>query len=514
MSFKQIKELRQAGKLEEALQMASQALEADPENIWNKRSISWVYYDYLKIFSKPETFDEFTECFDKIVCLKLPDEEKMVFDNCAWTIGSLVFALVKNEPIDYSKINKLFDLVKGLNFTKPSEPYSFLFKAFHKGLKDQPLYIEFADWWNFENFRSEDFLKEEFNGKKIMAVVEQAYIAYSKSVLGLMNIDGETWHKNSRYDGRRTIEIFDVEKINEFLPLLDQIIEDYPDYQYPPYFKAKMLIALGSEEDALSAFLPFAKQKRNDFWVWEIMAEIFSNDKDLQFACYCKALSLRTPEDFLVKLRQTFAELLVEREMYVEANTELKKLIETRNKHGWKIPYKINQMIDQKWYQESTAYSDNKALYSKHTKRAEEILFKNIPEEVIAVEFVNKSKSILNFIKDKQMHGFFNYKGYINNPNIGDILKVRFSGDGQDGFYKVLSVAIADKESSSAALKNFKGELRVISPNNFGFVEDVFIDPKSIQNLQLVDGQELSGRAILSYKKKKNEWGWKVIEIT
>ena len=35
MSFKEIKELRQAGKLDEALQMANQALETEPENIWN-----------------------------------------------------------------------------------------------------------------------------------------------------------------------------------------------------------------------------------------------------------------------------------------------------------------------------------------------------------------------------------------------------------------------------------------------------------------------------------------------
>ena len=49
MSFKEIKELRQAGKLNEALQMANQALEADRENIWNKRGAAWVYYDLLKI---------------------------------------------------------------------------------------------------------------------------------------------------------------------------------------------------------------------------------------------------------------------------------------------------------------------------------------------------------------------------------------------------------------------------------------------------------------------------------
>ena len=35
MSFKEIKELRQAGKLDEALQMANKALESEPYNIWN-----------------------------------------------------------------------------------------------------------------------------------------------------------------------------------------------------------------------------------------------------------------------------------------------------------------------------------------------------------------------------------------------------------------------------------------------------------------------------------------------
>jgi regulator of sirC expression with transglutaminase-like and TPR domain len=48
MPSKEIKELRQAGKLDEALTMAKAELEAQPDNIWGKRNISWVYYDLLK----------------------------------------------------------------------------------------------------------------------------------------------------------------------------------------------------------------------------------------------------------------------------------------------------------------------------------------------------------------------------------------------------------------------------------------------------------------------------------
>lgn len=502
MSFKEIKKLRQAGKLEEALQMATQSMETEPDNIWNKRAAVWVYYDYLKMHAQPESFDSFKENLIKIRDLQLPEDEKMVYDNCAGQIGKLVFALQRTEPVDYSKINELFDIIRDFHFTKPSEAYSFIYKAFHKGYQNWSKYLEFADWWNFDNLRSEDYLKEEFKGKKMMSIAEQAYIAYSKKLL-----EGEP------LDPFGQQRVVDKEKIEVFLPKLDAIIEKHPDYQYPPYFKAKLLLALGSDENALSAFLPFAKQKRNDFWVWELMAEIFSEDKDIQFACYCKALSLKTPEDFLVKLRKTFAEMLIEKSMYNEAKTEIQKAIATREKHEWKLPNIIVQWTEQEWYKSATAKKDNQDLYSNHIKQAEEILFQDIPEEVIVVEFVNENKSMLNFVKDKRKHGFFNYSGNLTKPQIGDLLKVRFNGDGQDGFYKILTAKKVDSNVTSDAMKDFEGTIKIISPQNFGFIEDIFIEPKIIEESKLTDGQKVKGRAILSFNKRKNEWGWKAIEL-
>ncbi len=501
MSFKQIKELRQAGKLDEALQLANQAIQEEPENIWNKRAAVWVYYDYLKKYTQPESFEAFKEKLIKIKNLQLPEDEKMVFDNCAWQIGKLIFALQNKEQIDYGKINELFEIIRNFHFTKPSEAYSFIYKAFHKGYQNWSNYLAFADWWNFENFQSIDFIKEEVNGKKIMSIAEQAYIAYSKKLL------------EEPLDNFGQQRVINKEKIQSFLPKLDSLIDKHPDYQYPPYFKAKLLLALGSEENAISAFLPFAKQKRNDFWVWELMAEIFSEDKDIQFACYCKALSLKTPDDFLVKLRQTFAKILIEKKMYNEAKIEIQRVIQTREKHQWKTPNQISQWTEQDWYKAATAKKDYQDLYSKHLKQAEEILFRDIPEEIVVVEFVNEHKSVLNFVKDKRKYGFFNYSGILTKPQIGDLLKVRFNGEGQNGFYKILSAKKADSNVTSDAIKDFEGKIKVIYPQNFGFIEDIFIEPKIVEESKLTDGHTVKGRAILSFNKKKNEWGWKAIDI-
>src|SRR5690606_18613452 len=149
-----------------------------------------------------------------------------------------------------------------------------------------------------------------------------------------------------------------------------------------------------------------------------------------------------------------------------EAKTEIQKVIATRKKHEWKLPNQIVQWTEQEWYKSAIAKKDNQDLYSSHIKQAEEILFQDIPEELIAVEFVNENKSMLNFVKDKRKFGFFNYSGNLTKPQIGDLLKVRFNGEGQDGFYKILSAKKADSNVSSDAMKDFEGTIKLVSPRS------------------------------------------------
>ena len=62
-------------------------------------------------------------------------------------------------------------------------------------------------------------------------------------------------------------------------------------------------------------------------------------------------------------------------------------------------------------------------------------------------------------------------------------------------------------------IKEYEDSLKVISPQNFGFADDVFIEPKLIKDNNLSDGQSLTGIAILSFNKKKKEWGWKALSV-
>ncbi|MGB5026682.1 MAG: hypothetical protein WBO44_15115, partial [Saprospiraceae bacterium] len=276
MPAKEIKALREAGKIEEAYTMAKSELAANPQGTWPKRNMSWVYYDYLKLKNSSEHFDSFILCLNKIKSLQLPVEEKILFEQLCWPIGKLAFSLLNCHPVETHKSIRLLEAIKSFPFPKPSEAYSFIFKALHKSLKETDHYLQFADWWGFQNFMPEDFQKEKLpNGKDVMALAEQAYIAYAKHLLPKRTPSGEL--------------IFNKEKAESFLPVLSEIIKHYPQFQYPAYFKAKLLLALGDNNNMLESLLPFARKKQSDFWVWEILAEVFLNEPEKVFACYCKA---------------------------------------------------------------------------------------------------------------------------------------------------------------------------------------------------------------------------------
>lgn len=121
--------------------------------------------------------------------------------------------------------------------------------------------------------------QERLNERKIPSLAERAYTAYARKLLEGEPVD--------QFGNNRAI---DRDRINIAIscPGLEQLIEQHPDLLYPPYYKAKLLLLMGDEEDALSAALPFARQKKNEFWVWELMAEIFHDDDELLMACYCK----------------------------------------------------------------------------------------------------------------------------------------------------------------------------------------------------------------------------------
>ncbi|GAB2478972.1 tetratricopeptide repeat protein [Algoriphagus taiwanensis] len=499
MPAKEIKELRQSGRLEEALEMAKAELEANPENIWTKRNLGWVYYEYLKVNASAESFEDFFSWLKQLVDLQFPEDEKILFDSLSFQVGKLVFALSKEEPIPVQKIKQLADLISNFHFPKPSDGYSYLLKSFHKGLKDSGYYLQFMDWWGLENLSEQDFQKEKLpTGKEIMALAEQVYIAYAKHLLPQRDMQGNVY--------------FNREKAEEFLPHLEALGEKYPNYQYPPYFQAKLLLALGDHEDVLSALIPFARKKQNDFWVWEVLAEAVEQEPEKVFSCHCRALVCTSPEEMLVGVRQKMAEAMIQQKLYNEAKTEIERILKVKEAHGHKIPGIINQWVSQSWYAEARTLESNKSFYRQHTALAESILYSDTPEELVFVEFVNSDKSMLNFNASEEKFGFFKFDRFMKKVQPGEVLSVRLNEGAKGGRYNVLTCKkVTDDSFKSQFQKEVEGTVKIKPGANFGFIGDAFIHPSLITKYKLSDGQNFKGKIIKTYDSKKEKWGWKLI---
>jgi len=497
MPAKDIRELRQAGKLEEAYALAKAELKADSSNIWGKRNLSWVLYAQLDKLAS--NLDAFIAKINEVKELDLPVSEEMFFENMSIIISKAARVITREATLDIHKIHRLFDSIKELPIKRNSKWFSVLFNAMHKGMKESNRYIEFADWWDFKNFRPEDFQKEKMsNGKEIMAIAEQAYIAYAKHLLPKQTQHGEI--------------IFNKEKAEAFLPVLSQIVKDYLQFQYPAYFNAKLLLALGNKDNVLELLLPFAKKKRNDFWVWEILAETFSSDPEKVFACYCKALTCKSPDEMLVSLRQKMARLLIARKLFKEARTEIDLLVHARAENGFKIPAEVTNWQVMDWYKTAVQSKSNYGFYKAYIPIAESLLFSDIPEETIIVEFVNADKKILNFIASETKLGFLKYDRFFSDVKVGETLKVRFQGGSNKGMHQLYTAIKANDEVfKKQFIKEIQGVVRIPTGKSFGFMDDIFIHPSLVTKYKLTDGMQYTGKAIKSYNQEKKQWGWKLL---
>ena len=497
MPAKEIKELRQAGKLQDAYAMAKAELEADLSNIWGKRNLSWVLYAQLDELAS--NLDAFLAKIVEVKELDLPTTEELFFENLSIVISKAARSITHEAILDINKIHRLFDSIKELPLKRDSKWFSVLFNAMHKGMKESNRYIEFADWWDFKNFKPEDFQKGIMpNGKEVMAIAEQAYIAYAKHLLPMQTQHGDI--------------IFNKEKAEAFLPILSQIVEDYPQFQYPAYFNAKLLLALGNEDNMLDSLLPFAKKKRSDFWVWEILADAFASDSDKVFACYCKALTCKSPDEMLVSLRQKMAKILISKKLFNEARTEIDLLVRTRTEHGFKIPAEVTNWLAMDWYKSAVTSKSNVGFYKAYVPIAESLLFSDVAEESVIVEFVNTDKKILNFIASDIKFGFFKYDRFFSDVKVGDTLKVRFQGGSNESMHQLYTaIKVNDDAFRSQFMKDVSGVVKINSGRSFGFIDDVFIHPSLVTKYRLADGIQFAGKAIKSYNQEKKQWGWKLI---
>ncbi len=372
--------LCKSGQVLEAYSQAKADLEQGMP--WAKLTTGKALYYCIRKDAEEGRYEELIVRLDELMALEqlTPENENTIF----W-IGYFAKKHLSPTAIDTPKrLSALFSRLKPFSF-KPGISYSALLEGFTR--HDSWLELDdFMEWWNLQNLTPEDYLPlEVVPGRKILSVAERAYIAKSKVLLRLN----------------------DRERIEEFLPRMEKLMENHTEMLYLGYFYGKLLLSMGrNTTEALNAVIPFARKKSTEFWVWQLLSDVFVNEPDKHLACLLRAVHCRTQEKFLGKVRIKLAQIYIQRNQLGLAKYQIDKVTQCYLPQGWHLPYEVECWIHQPWI--------NNVASSNHPP----VDFQTITDEIIGSKIV---EGIVVKRPDKEFAFLKTEKGdYYISPKIVD----------------------------------------------------------------------------------------------
>lgn len=488
-TIKEITAKCKAGEIAKAYEIALQDWQNAPDNVWVQREVGWALYYFIKEDVEQTRTDSFYEHLEKLGELTLLDlnSDKLIYENLLWKVAGFAKG-IRTE--DFSTMSTLFSKIRDCHFG-PSRPYSLLLQYFIK-FEGWDQLADFIDWWDINNLMPDDY--EQFqmeNGKKVMSLAERVYIANSKALL----------------------KLGDQERIADFIPKIEALMDAHPEMLYPGYFCGKLLIAQGAgKEEALKKVVPFVRKKINEFWAWQLMSDIFRDEPDKQLACLLRAVHCKTQESFLGKIRIRLAEIYIQRHDYSRAKYNIDKVSACYLQQGWKLPGQFQQWSWQNWLQTTKPDASDPFDYKPIT---EEILFTELAECLAMVTYVDvqtKRAALVYGLKQRMMA---KYGHWALKPKEGMVLKLKYTPDGES--LNIIRAEQAQGPFNLPYVKIVKGTVDKREGNPFAFLrtgkDDIFLSPAIVSKYNLIGNETVTAAAVYDFNKKKNEWNWACISI-
>ena len=152
-------------------------------------------------------------------------------------------------------------------------------------------------------------------------------------------------------------------------------------------------------------------------------------------------------------------------------------------------------------------------IYSLGQRESEENW--DIFEELVGiVDHINDQKRLIHFIVNRQIDGVIRFSELSDEFKIGEHIAVRLSKyiSSKGSGFRVLKSSKTDKAVSKSLIKSFQGVVK--EEKGMGFIDEgIFVPPPLMQSHYLKDQDQITGTAILSYNKKRAEWGWRALLI-
>jgi len=454
---------------------------------------AWKLYKSAKLaFENGKTL-EAVDLLYALYELKIYDNN-MLNNSILWLFVRILFRL---SPKEVASVNDVFLIARAFDYEKPSEGYSILLKAAlkHKAYAD---ILEFIKWWRLKNLRPEDFVPEELvlkNGKKtkIPATAERAYMAIAGALIAKKDKD--------------------LVLIKAFIAQLHSFSVANPKFQWLPYFEARLILISGeSRTEIMYKILPFVRHRRRDFWAWELLARLYENEKRLQISCFCMALLCGAEEEYLVKVRERFALVLLAQNFLAEAKCEALALITTKENQNMKIPPSVAKMQKESWWSVTEARKSNLKFYESNSSMAENLLFPQERMERAVVQGLDLAAKKVYFGVSRQKLGAFFYNK-LHELKIGELIDVFLEETGKDKLYKLKKLSKVTTIEVHELLKSVEADLKFDKVRKNWFAEKQFVPEFLVKKFGITKDCNVLVKSHLLYDMKQGKFIWKIYEL-
>lgn len=499
-------------------------------------ALCWTSYDYLKetIQNKNFDFDEIVYNFNRY--LNIPFKKDDDREN-------IIHKQMMSCAIELKKINSNFDLYDffmksknnfGVNYigyweqfeTEKGNTCQSLMEKFISVLSKYPSEIKnIEDFCNFIDLVMEKFPKND-------------YLFYHKANILFCNGETEKAEKLAIFFAKKKLDSFwiwqflgDIYKLKNidlsiscFCKSL--LCKDPETFKHRNHLELARLFYNQKKFDyarsELENFLEIRDQqewKKEEQIIRQTQEPWFISAKKIEMKSIYKNLAQKVTDIFTENLNWIPANI----GEYCFKKKKNRIIYFQQNNITYAIPFPVQDDLNSLENGSSIEIkgelqSDNKfKIYLCRTTQNKN-LWSLAKKRIGIINYINLEKKVLNLLFDDfteihtYVHNIQSYKigNFVEATIVENINKTHSIEN------ELVKIEIVSQPEDSNLIKDFSGKIRLTSTKNnqtIGFVDDVFISENLIVKIDLIGNEQVIGKAVKSFDKKKNAWGWSAYEL-
>lgn len=513
--------MRKSGNLQGAYRLAVEAYRSEPGNKYIAGELTWVLYDCLKRY-KANGSQYFGNGKAYAQSLRViarygfdPRENDMFYENLVRSVGSVSWDLVKRKRVE--DLRKVFEATVDLSAIDARFRNGILMKAFLKGFDEAPLYlVDAIRWYGFSSFSHEDYIDEEYQGRKIPGLAESMANGYLDCMVK-KNRDGNPAFPTAAQE----------DAVLAIRPLTSR--QECARWKWLEYKLGKLLIAMGRNAEARDVLAPFVLRNSKEAYAWATYGETFLPERpELYAACIFRALQLSKDPKYALSYHEAAINLFAQMGDYAAAKLEADTVARCRYENGWSQSPVALRAQHEPWYSSSATSEDNSPKYRSLGANAEATLEAYVPKVDFYLEWTAPEKGLAGIVTfqspiytlERAERLCLHDANLAKNYEPGRVYSASLDKNGLRMYGN--AVPSDNKRMECVFVKGFEGVFEAVK--SYGFVhtksDDVWIPERLVKKHSLVALARVTGQTVASFRKRKGakdgEWTRepRIIEVT